>query len=426
MTIEMKPSVTSAQPIRVCTEHLSKKYCTHLKRSLWYGVRDIAAEFNTRRTGTRAPLRPREFWALDDVSFDLRAGEALAVIGPNGAGKSTLLNLLSGLTKPDGGRITIHGRVGALIELGSGFSPALTGRENIYVNAALLGLPSSQVHELVDRIIEFADIGAFIDTPLGNYSSGMWVRLAYAISTHLKPDVLIVDEVLAVGDFAFQRKCVQHLLNYLAGGGTLVLVTHNLYMAQNICTRSIVLDQGRIAFAGTAIEGITYYHELKAESQMLDAGGTTQQSTDRLEPDERVCIEWVTVQSVTGAELVCDAPARVIIRYRCLAEGTHVSCSFNFWTPDLLLCITGKLLDTTLGAGQGELSCFIPRLPLSAGVYAARVFVADAETGVPLAMFGWQTAPVNFKVTATPSVIGNLHSIGSTLISLDAHWEEGV
>ena len=424
--IEMKPTVTGAQPIRVCTEHLSKKYCTHLKRSLWYGVRDIAAEFNTRRTDERASLRPREFWALDDVSFDLRAGEALAVIGPNGAGKSTLLNLLSGLAKPDGGRITIHGRIGALIELGSGFSPALTGRENIYVNAALLGLPSRQVHELVEKIIEFADIGAFIDTPLGNYSSGMWVRLAYAISTHLKPDVLIVDEVLAVGDFAFQRKCVQHLLNYLADGGTLVLVTHNLYMAQNICTRSIVLDHGRIAFAGTAIEGITYYHELKAESQMLDAGGTTQQSSDRLDLDERVRIEWVTVQPVTGAELVCDAPARVIIRYRTPAEGPHVGCSFSFWTPDLLLCITGKWLDTKLHAGQGELSCFIPRLPLTAGAYAARVFVADAETGVPLAMFGWQTAPVSFKVIAAPSAVGNLHSTGSVLVSLEAHWEEGV
>src|SRR5918911_1277845 len=176
--------------------NVSKKFADDLKRSLWYGVQAIAGEMAFWHTNGRAQLRPGEFWALDQVSFELRRGEALGIIGPNGVGKSTLLRLLNGLIKPDAGRITIRGRVGALIELGAGFSPVLSGRENIYASAAILGLSRRQTHQLVDQIIDFSDIGAFIEMPVQHYSSGMHLRLAYAVAAHLNPEVLLVDEVL--------------------------------------------------------------------------------------------------------------------------------------------------------------------------------------------------------------------------------------
>jgi ABC-type polysaccharide/polyol phosphate transport system ATPase subunit len=409
--------------LRVSVDQLSRKYCTHLKRSLWYGLQDIVSEFNLRHTGARAKLRPHEFWALQDISFEVHAGEALAVIGPNGAGKSTLLKLLSGLIKPDRGRINLHGRVGSLIELGSGFQPALTGRENIYINAAMLGLSDQQVKPLVAEIIDFAEIGAFIDTPLGNYSSGMWVRLAYAIATCLKPDVLLVDEVLAVGDLAFQRKCMQHLLTYLRNGGTLILVSHNLYMVQNICARSLVLDRGRVVFAGTAVEGVQHYFEAKAESQRTSS---VNNKIAAAKPDDLVSIEGVEVLPATEGELQTDAPARVVIHYHAREDISRVHCAFTFWTPDLLVCITGQRTETKLAEsrlGRSQFACFIPRLPLTAGTYSVRAVIGDNATGVPLAMFGYQSAPANFIVKSTPSELSNLYTLASALITLDAKWE---
>lgn len=191
--------------VLVKVEGLSKKFCKDLKTSLWYGVKDLYNSTLGMKTGDS--LRKDEFWAVKDISFELRRGECLGLIGHNGAGKSTLLKILNGLINPDEGKVTIKGRVGALIELGAGFNPILTGRENIYNNGAVLGFSKSEIDLKIEEIIDFAEIRDFIDMPVQNYSSGMKVRLGFAVAAQIKPDVLIIDEVLAVGDLGFVLKC---------------------------------------------------------------------------------------------------------------------------------------------------------------------------------------------------------------------------
>ena len=202
----------SGRETSVAVEGATKKFCRSLKRSLWYGLKDLGNELRAGSGGDRAQLRPGEFRALDGVCFEVERGECVGLIGANGAGKSTLLKMLNGLVRPDAGRIAIRGRVGALIELAAGFNPILTGRENVYVGGAVLGLSKRQVDEVFDEIVDFAGLGEFIDAPVQSYSSGMQVRLGFAVATSLEPDVLLVDEVLAVGDVAFRMKCFENLL----------------------------------------------------------------------------------------------------------------------------------------------------------------------------------------------------------------------
>ena len=193
-----------AEEVLVKAENLSKKFCKDLKTSLWYGLQDLLPGRHKDREETR--LRPKEFWALKDINFELRRGECLGLIGHNGAGKSTLLKILNGLINPDAGQVTMRGRVGALIELGAGFNPILTGRENIYNNGAVLGFTRKEINEKIEAIIDFAEIRDFIDMPVQNYSSGMKVRLGFSVAAQMEPDVLIIDEVLAVGDIGFRHK----------------------------------------------------------------------------------------------------------------------------------------------------------------------------------------------------------------------------
>jgi len=243
----------------VKVEGVSKKFCRSLKKSLWYGMQDLCNELIGQRHGGDGKLRPEEFWAVNDVSFELKRGECLGLIGPNGAGKSTLLKMLNGLIKPDKGRIEINGRVGALIELGAGFNPILTGRENIYVNGSVLGFPKKQIDEKFEAIIDFAEIGEFIDTPVQNYSSGMKVRLGFAVIAQMEPDVLIVDEVLAVGDVGFMLKCLNWVDNIIEQTAVL-FVSHNVPMVSRICTDIVHMDHGVTQYCGNDVaEGIANY-----------------------------------------------------------------------------------------------------------------------------------------------------------------------
>ncbi|WP_395739467.1 ABC transporter ATP-binding protein [Prosthecobacter sp.] len=207
------------------------------------------------------------FWALQDVSFEITRGEVVGIIGHNGAGKSTLLKLLSRITSPTAGRITLRGTVGSLLEVGTGFHPELTGRENIFLNGAMLGMSRAQVSARFDEIVAFAEVEKFLDTPVKRYSSGMYVRLAFAIAAHLEPEVLIIDEVLAVGDAAFQKKCLGKMEQSVQGGGrTVLFVSHNLSAVSRLCTRVIVLDHGRLVFDGPTQEGIEVYSGLAPTS----------------------------------------------------------------------------------------------------------------------------------------------------------------
>jgi len=249
--------------VLVKVEGVSKKFCRSLKRSLWYGVQDVASEM-LGREGHHDELRKNEFWAVNDVSFELKRGECLGLIGPNGAGKSTLLKMLNGLVKPDKGRITMRGRVGALIELGAGFNPILTGRENIYVNGSVLGFTKKEIDQKFDAIVDFAEIEEFIDTPVQNYSSGMKVRLGFAVAAQMEPDVLLIDEVLAVGDVGFRMKCFSYLRQLLDTSTSIIFVTHEISHLSRITRRLLVLSGSKQVFDGSLNQGIAHYDRVVA------------------------------------------------------------------------------------------------------------------------------------------------------------------
>lgn len=243
----------------ITVDNVSKKFCRSLKKSLWYGMQDLGNEIRGKRQGENGELRRDEFWAVKDVSFELKRGECLGLIGRNGAGKTTLLRILNGLIKPDQGRVEMRGRVGGLIALGAGFNPILSGRENIYVNASVLGLGKHEIDKKMDEIIDFAEIGDFLDSPVQSYSSGMQVRLGFAVATALEPDVLLLDEVLAVGDAAFRAKCYNRI-SVLMEKCAVILVSHNMDQIGQICSKAIMMHSGKSIKAGDVNECINSYN----------------------------------------------------------------------------------------------------------------------------------------------------------------------
>jgi ABC-type polysaccharide/polyol phosphate transport system ATPase subunit len=269
---EAGPDGRPTGPVLMRVEGVSKRFSRQARASFRHTLEDIFSQLLGGRRRPRA-LRSDEFWALRDLTFEIRQGEAVAVIGDNGAGKSTLVKLLMGRMLPTSGRIETHGSISALTVLGLGFDPVLSGRENIYLNAATLGMAHRQTEAVLDKIVEFAEIGEFIDAPVQSYSSGMRARLGYAVAAHVNPDILLLDEVLAVGDIRFRRKCRNHIKGYIESGGTVVLVTHDLQAVQTMCTRCLVLDHGRLLFDGTPVEGIHYYTESRLEESGPEEGG---------------------------------------------------------------------------------------------------------------------------------------------------------
>jgi teichoic acid transport system ATP-binding protein len=252
-------SMSTDTIIRV--DGVSKKFCRSLKRTIFYGMRDVARDvFGISQSFNG--LRPDEFWALNDISFEVRRGECLGLVGPNGAGKTTLLKLLNGITLPDKGRIKVAGRVGALLELGAGFHPMLTGRENIYLSGAILGLGKDEIAKKFDAIVDFAGLEEFIDSPVNHYSSGMYVRLGFAIAAHAEPDVFLIDEALAVGDLLFQSKCYAKLREFRDRGTTIIFVTHSLDLVASQCSRALLINKGTRMALGTPKDVIDQYNRL--------------------------------------------------------------------------------------------------------------------------------------------------------------------
>lgn len=262
----------NAGPPLLRVEQVSKKFCRSLDRSLRYGIIDLAFEFFGRSASERH-LRKGEFWAVRDVTFELRSGDCLGLIGHNGAGKTTLLKLLTGLIKPDGGRIESRGRVAAMIALGAGFNPLLSGRDNIIVNGALLGMSRREINDRMESIIDFSGIRDFIDSPVQGYSSGMVVRLGFAVASAIDPDILILDEVLAVGDMAFRAKCHARLGELRRAGGALILVSHSMEQVAHHCNRAILLHEGSVAMQGAPEMVIDEYFSLMGRGSRSASDG---------------------------------------------------------------------------------------------------------------------------------------------------------
>lgn len=249
-------------------ENLSKSYLIrHQQREPYLALRDVLtdsvkgffqklAAAEHRETATPAE---EEFWALKDVSFEVRQGDRIGIIGRNGAGKSTLLKILSRITEPTRGRVSIKGRIASLLEVGTGFHPELTGRENIFLNGAILGMSKSEIRAKFDEIVAFAEIDKFLDTPVKRYSSGMYVRLAFAVAAHLEPEILVVDEVLAVGDAQFQKKCLGKMGDVARGGRTVFFVSHNMSAITQLCSKGILIERGKIKAIGTTDEVVRKY-----------------------------------------------------------------------------------------------------------------------------------------------------------------------
>ncbi len=272
-------------------ENLSKLYrISHLanqrtvRDAVHHGLRLV-----WRRLRWNTRLKREEFWALRDLNFEIAKGEVVGIIGRNGAGKSTLLKVLSRITEPTTGRITLRGRVASLLEVGTGFHPELSGRDNIYLNGAIHGLTRAEISRKFDQIVEFAEVSRFLDTPVKRYSSGMYVRLAFAVAAHLEPDILIVDEVLAVGDATFQKKCLGKIKEVSSTEGrTVLFVSHNLSSVRQLCTRSILLDQGRLVFDGppnAAIAAYTRQDKTKASYRHIAGDGAARITAIRMPND---------------------------------------------------------------------------------------------------------------------------------------------
>ncbi len=254
--------------IVIKAQNVGKKFCKSLYRSMLYGISDVASTVIGTELKTEV-LRKDEFWAVDDVSFELKKGEALGLIGPNGSGKTTLLRILNGIFMPDKGRIEIKGKVGALIQVGAGFHQMLTGRENIYVNGAILGMSKKEIDKKFDSIINFAEIGDFIDAPVKFYSSGMYVRLGFAIAIHCEPDILLIDEILAVGDLAFRVRCFSKLAE-ITKNCAVIIVSHNMSAISRIASKCMVLHKGKVSYCGSPDQSIQKYQALLDKEKIED------------------------------------------------------------------------------------------------------------------------------------------------------------
>ena len=331
-----------------------------LRDRLAHGLRDLFS----RHTHADAAPSTDEFWALRDVGFGVARGEVVGIIGRNGAGKSTLLKILSRITEPTAGRIALRGRVASLLEVGTGFHPELTGRENIFLNGSILGMSRAEIRCKFDEIVAFAEVDRFLDTPVKHYSSGMYVRLAFAVAAHLDPEILIIDEVLAVGDIEFQKKCLGKMEQVAGGGRTIFFVSHNMAAVQRLCTRCIYLKQGAVAADGPVASVIDSY--LRDASTATGGGRWAYARKSPL-------IEIEDVEMLVGdsprAAVSCGATLTFRARYRCTApekfpEGLEAGFIVfgqgqklvNFWTNAGL----GRTLPI---APRGTITCTVPAWP---------------------------------------------------------------
>ena len=341
----------------------------------------------------RHPFRrsvPETYWALEDVNFDITAGEAVGVIGRNGAGKSTLLKILSRITEPSAGEARLHGRVGSLLEVGTGFHPELTGRENIFLNGSILGMRRREITRQFDAIVDFSGVEHFLDLPVKRYSSGMQVRLAFAVAAHLEPEILVVDEVLAVGDAEFQKKCLGKMGDVARlDSRTILFVSHNMAAIEALCSRCIYLEQGRVAFDGSTADAISRYLSAGSESHESAVGVF---DLDGEPGNERGFLRRLRVLSKAGQPVdsvrMGDGVTLIVEVDRIAAiHGSHIGIQIRSQLDQILLSVGTNQRNARTTSPRHETEEFVfelDRIPLVPGNYTLTVGVWDAETRTSL------------------------------------------
>ena len=380
-------------PPIITVRNLSKLYRIGARRDRYKTIRssltDAALAPFRRLKGTREEQvrRDEAIWALKDVSFDVRKGEVVGLIGRNGAGKSTLLKILSEITYPTEGRVEIRGRVGSLLEIGTGFHPELTGRENIFLNGAILGMTRAEIRRKFDEIVAFAEVDKFIDTPVKRYSSGMHVRLAFAVAAHLEPEVLLVDEVLAVGDIQFQKKCLGKMSDVAHGDGrTIIFVSHNMAAIESLCDRCILLHAGALDTDGAVKEVVSHYQASVAEHS---AGRVDLTAHPGRRKDS---IPMMRTGTLSSQSLSPVAAIRM---------GEDLSVSVDFVSPDRAFKpVLGIVVKNYIGAAvfsvsnrvipgfdfksvrEGRITCHLEKLPLMPGTYTIDLYLGDEHLTV--------------------------------------------
>ena len=374
----------------ISVEHVSKRYrLHHQKRERYTALRDVLTNkvkglFRPQTSDLRPQTSEEDFWALNDVSFTVKRGEVVGIIGRNGAGKSTLLKILSRITEPTAGRIRLAGRVASLLEVGTGFHPELTGRENIFLNGAILGMTQGEVRQKFDEIVAFAEVEKFLDTPVKRYSSGMYVRLAFAVAAHLEPEILIVDEVLAVGDAEFQKKCLGKMDQIShTEGRTVLFVSHQMGVVSALCQTAILLDHGAVICAGKVSDVLPVY---------LQSG--FQETGELVWPEpvapgnERIRLRAVRVLSggQSGTNILLSAVLRLELDFEILQPGLRINASFHL-LDKLGNCIlaTGNLPSATLipdewggkphPVGRYRSTCELPANFLNEDSYSISAFI---------------------------------------------------
>ena len=360
---------------------VSKKFCRSLKHSLWYGTTDVFSELFLRRR-CADKLRSHEFWAIDDVSLQIRRGEAVGLVGRNGAGKTTLLRMIAGLIRPDVGEIRTRGRVAPLLALGAGFSPILTGRENIYVNMAVLGLSSQVINDRVDAVIDFSEMESSIDAPVRTYSSGMIARLGFACAIHVEPDVLLVDEVLAVGDISFRAKCYRRLSELLSRDTAVVLVSHNPSTMLFTCDSGVLLEGGCVQTHGS-IHAVVKQHE----QDVLFGGGDESAAPTISKEPSRTGLEIATVELRNEADesidnLTTSEPGSIAVNCRSSESFENVSLNFSLrntasvdgGSMELESIVDGQVF--SISPGETELRLRLPVVCMRPGLYSGKISVS--------------------------------------------------
>jgi lipopolysaccharide transport system ATP-binding protein len=374
--------------VAIRVDGLGKKYrIRHQRRERYVALRDVIADrarglFRPRQADTDAPT-VEDFWALKDVSFEVKRGEVIGIVGRNGAGKSTLLKVISRITEPNAGRIELAGRVASMLEVGTGFHPELTGRENIFLNGAILGMRHAEIRRRFDEIVAFADVENFLDTPVKRFSSGMYLRLAFAVAAHLETENLIVDEVLAVGDAEFQRKCLGKMLEVAGGGRTVLFVSHNMGAIRRVTKRCILLEHGRVKLDAPAQEAIDTY--LTQASEGFTGGVYVR---GRPAPEDRpFYVHRVTTQREPGGDPAhqfdCDEAVLICVEYSMTRKIPGLYCYLALHRLDGTIVYEGDSTDAPVNplkgadAGAGVLTVEIPRRSLGAGIYQVYLGIAS-------------------------------------------------